>query len=284
MSAAPRVDAHHHVWDLSVRDQEWTREFPLLHRSYGLDDLRPLLTQCAIRATVVVQTLNVAEETPELLSLAKSNPVVAGVVGWVDLCAHDVAGRLARLKELPGGQSLVGIRHLVQDEADEQWLARPDVLRGLGDVADADLVYDLLVRPHQIPAALVAVKSTPNLRFVLDHFGKPPIAAGQMEPWRSQMSELARCENVVVKFSGLVTEADHQHWQPEDLRAYVEVILSTFGPSRVMFGSDWPVCQLAASYERVLSVAEELTHDLSGSERDDLFGQTAIRWYGLDLA
>jgi len=284
MRAAPRVDAHHHVWDLSARDQEWTRQFPLLHRSFGLDDLRPLLSQSAIRATVVVQTLNVAEETTELLSLAKSYPVVAGVVGWVDLCANDVSDQLARLKELPGGDSLVGIRHLVQDEPDEQWLARPDVLRGLGNVQVADLVYDVLVRPPQIPAALCAVKSTPNLRFVLDHFGKPPIAEGRMEPWRSQMTELARCENVAVKFSGLVTEADHRHWQADDLRAYVEVILSTFGPSRVMFGSDWPVCQLAASYERVLSVAEELTQHLSGPERDDLFGRTAIRWYGLDLS
>jgi L-fuconolactonase len=284
MDQTIRVDAHHHVWDLSVRDQEWTRNLPALRRSFFLDDLLPLLEQSDVRATVLVQTLNLAEETLELLVLAKERSPVSGVVGWVNLRDEAVDDELARLQALPGGEFLVGIRHLAQDEPDGEWTCRPDVLRGLKKVEQAGLVYDLLVHEHQIPSAIRAVQSRPDLRFVLDHFGKPLIGGGVMDPWESQMTELAACENVVVKFSGLVTETDHLRWRAEDLRPYVDVVLSQFGPQRMMFGSDWPVCQLAASYEQVVRVAEELTSDLSTSEKGSLFGDTAIRWYGLDLS
>ena len=284
MNKSLRVDAHHHVWDISVRDQPWTDGIPPLHRSFSMFELIPLLQANAIDATIVVQTLHSAEETSELLALANESPVIAGVVGWVDLCAPDLSDELSRTKELPGGDRLVGIRHAAQDEEDDDWLRHPRVSAGLGKVESFGLVYDLLVHHRQIPSAIEAVKSLPNLRFVLDHFGKPAIAAGEIEPWRAQMFELARRENVVVKFSGLITEADIEHWQVSDLRPYVDVVLSAFGPKRLIFGSDWPVCTLGASYDQVINTTGELVADLNIREKEFLFGQTAINWYALDIS
>lgn len=284
MDHTVRVDAHHHVWDLSVRDQEWTRDLPALRRSFSLDDMRPLLDQSGIDTTVVVQTLNLREETPELLALAAQNEVVAGVVGWVDLAGEGVSDEIAQLRASTGGEFLVGLRHVAQDEADNEWTCRPDVLRGLRAVGDLELAYDLLVREHQLPSAITAVHSVPSLRFVLDHFGKPLVGTGEMEPWRTRMTELARCDNVVVKFSGLVTEVVGRPWRVADFTPYVDVVLSLFGAQRVMFGSDWPVCTLAASYFSVIDVAHELTSGLSVAEQDAIFGATAAHWYGLDVA
>ncbi len=282
-----RADAHHHVWDLSVRDQPWTASMPPLRRSFFLGDLRPSLAANQIDRTVVVQTVCVAEETPELLVLADGAPEVAGVVGWADLCAPDIAERLAALQQLPGGRYLVGVRHWVQEEPDPNWLCRPDVRKGLQAVADAGLVYDLLVRHYQLPAALDTVAALDELRFVLDHGAKPDIAHGQLEPWSSHMAELGRRPNVAVKFSGLVSESDPKTWpitsrSVGQFRPYAEVILDAFGPSRVMWGSDWPVCLLAASYEDVLAMAERFTSSMSASEESQVFGGTAQAWYALE--
>jgi L-fuconolactonase len=278
-----RIDAHHHVWDLSVRDHEWTAGLPALRRSFLLDELRPALAAAAIDRTVLVQTVPVAEETPEFLALAAGPgaDVVAGVVGWVDLIDPGVGDRLAQLRAVPGAERLVGIRHLVQSEPDPRWLCRPDVHRGLAAVASADLVYDLLVRPHQLPAAIETVRAFPGLRFVLDHIAKPAIASGQIEPWASDLRRLATAPNVAVKLSGMVTEADPAAWTVENLRPYAEVVLEAFGPQRTMFGSDWPVCLLAGSYADVFAAAEELTRDLSDDEQAAVFGRTAETWYRL---
>lgn len=276
-----RIDAHHHVWDLGVRDQPWTAGLPPLRRSFDLDELRPALDAHAIDATVLVQTITVPEETPELLALAAADPVVAGVVGWVELTAPDVAERIAELRALPGGQRLVGLRHQVQDEPNAQWLCRADVRRGLAAVAGAGLAYDLLVRPHQLPAAIDAVRALPRLRFVLDHAGKPGIARGMYEPWRTDIRALAALPNAAVKLSGLVTEADHHAWTVEQLRPYADVLLDAFGPARVMFGSDWPVCLLAATYGQVIAAAAELAGGLSSAEQAQVFGGTAATWYRL---
>jgi L-fuconolactonase len=235
----------------------------------------------------VVQTVCVAEETPELLALAESAPEVAGVVGWVDLCSPDVAEQLAALRQLPGGRYLVAVRHWVQEEPDNNWLCRPDVRKGLQAVADAGLVYDLLLRHYQLPAALDTVAALNELRFVVDHGAKPDIAHGQVEPWSSQMAELGTRPNVAVKFSGLVTESDQKTWpitsgSVDQFRPYAEVILDAFGPSRVMWGSDWPVCLRAASYDDVLAMAESFTSCLSASEGSQVFGGTARAWYSLE--
>ncbi|MEV0738579.1 amidohydrolase family protein [Streptomyces sp. NPDC050549] len=277
------VDAHHHVWDLSVRDQDWITgpELQQIRRDFTVADLEPEARAAGVDRTVLVQTVTVAEETPEFLALADTHDLVAGVVGWTDLTRPDIADELARLRELPGGQYLKGIRHQVQGEPDPNWLLRPDVRRGLAAVADAGLVYDLLVLPHQFPASVQAAASLPQLIFVLDHLGKPPVASGRLEPWESALRSLAALPNTHCKLSGLVTEADWKTWSTPDLRPYTDAALDAFGPGRLMFGSDWPVCTLAASYGEVAAATGELTDGLGAAERAEVFEGTATRVYGL---
>lgn len=277
------VDAHHHVWDLAVRDQDWLGEPGLdpLRRTFTMADLEPEARAAGVDRTVLVQTVTVAEETPEFLALAAEHELVAGVVGWTDLTRPDVADRLAQLRELPGGCRLRGIRHQVQGEPDPRWLLRADVLRGLAAVAGAGLVYDLVVLPHQLPACVEAAAALPGLTFVLDHLGKPPIASGLLEPWASHIRALAALPNTVCKLSGMVTEADWRTWSPADLRPYAETVLDAFGPDRLMFGSDWPVCTLAATYAEVSYTAGALTPGLGDDERAQVFGGTAARVYRL---
>ncbi|WP_330280868.1 amidohydrolase family protein [Streptomyces sp. NBC_00588] len=283
MSAPPLVDAHHHVWDLAVRDQEWISgpELAPLRRTFSLSDLHPLAENAGFCATVMVQTVAAPEETPEMLAQAAADPLVAGVVGWTDLTAPDVKDALARLRDLPGGDRLVGIRHQVQSEPDPRWLLREDVTRGLSAVNDADLAYDLVVLPHQLPAATAAARRLPGLRFILDHIGKPAIADGTLEPWASQLRALAAEPNTLCKLSGLVTEADWYGWTVDDLRPFAETVLDAFGPNRIMYGSDWPVCTVAAEYAQVLDAARALTLGLSPDERDDIFARTAVSAYRL---
>ncbi|WP_328350722.1 amidohydrolase family protein [Streptomyces sp. NBC_00457] len=274
------VDAHHHVWDLSVRDQDWITgdELRPIRRNFGVADLEPEARATGVDRTVLVQTVTVPDETPEFLALAAAHDLIGAVVGWTDLTRPDVADELARLRELPGGDHLKGIRHQVQGEPDPEWLLRPDVRRGLAAVADAGLVYDLVVLPHQLPACAKAAADHPDLTFVLDHLGKPPIASGRQEPWASAVRTLAARPNTVCKLSGMVTEADPRSWTVDDLRPYADTVLDAFGPDRLMFGSDWPVCTLAATYGEVLSAAKELTDP---SDRSRIFEATATRVYDL---
>ncbi|MFD8388200.1 amidohydrolase family protein [Streptomyces sp. NPDC059680] len=277
------VDAHHHVWDLSVRDQDWIKGPGLrpLRRNFTLADLAPEARAAGVDRTVLVQTVTVAEETPEFLALAAGHDLVAGVVGWADLTRPDIADELSRLRELPGGSFLKGIRHQVQGEPDPQWLLRKDVQRGLAAVATAGLVYDLVVLPHQLPACVEVAHALPQLTFVLDHLGKPLIAAGEHDPWASALRALAALPNTVAKLSGLATEADPASWTTADLRPYTDTALEAFGPDRLMFGSDWPVCTLAATYNDVCTAMAELTADLGDADRHALFEGTATAVYGL---
>ncbi|MEU3345243.1 amidohydrolase family protein [Streptomyces sp. NPDC006700] len=277
------VDAHHHVWDLSIRDQEWIAGPRLqpLRRNFTMDDLVPRAEAAGVARTVLVQTVTVPEETPELLALAAGHDLIAGVVGWTDLTRPDVADELARLRALPGGRFLKGIRHQVQGEPDPGWLLRADVRRGLAAVADAGLAYDLVVLPHQLPACAEAAAILPELTFVLDHLGKPPIVSGELEPWAGAVRALAGRPNTVCKLSGMVTEADLTSWTPADLRPYAEVALDAFGPDRLLYGSDWPVCTLTAPYEEVLTTARDLTSALTEHERTAVFGGTAELVYDL---
>jgi L-fuconolactonase len=276
----PRIDAHHHLWDLAVRDQPWTAELPQLRRSFSFDELRPALRGPAIEGTVVVQTVTVADETPELLRLAAGTPEICGVVGWADLTAPDIADRLARLRAAEGGRRLVAIRHQVQEEPDPRWLVRPDVLAGLRAVAEAGLAYDLVVTRHQLTAAVEAAREVPQLRFVLDHAGKPAIGERLLDPWRADISALAEQPNVAAKLSGLVTETGPD-WKTADLVPYADHLLDRFGADRVMFGSDWPVCTLRAEYAEVVATAEELLAGFGVAERAAVFGGTAGHWYRL---
>lgn len=277
------VDSHHHLWDLTVRDQDWLTgdELAPLRRNFELPEFTAEARDAGVTASVLVQTITVAEETPEFLAIAEDSEVVAGIVGWTDLTHPGVADELARLKELPGGRWLSGIRHQVQGEADPEWLLRADVHRGLAAVEEAGLVYDLVVVPHQLPACIKAAADHPGLTFVLDHLGKPPIACGALEPWAGAVRVFADLPNTVCKLSGMVTEADLTTWSVEDLRPYADTVLNAFGPARLMFGSDWPVCTLAATYAQVLGIADELTTALSGGESEELFAGTARRVYGL---
>jgi L-fuconolactonase len=274
------IDAHHHVWDLAVRDQPWLAgdEMAAIRRNFGADDLRPAAAAAGVTATVLVQTVTVAAETPEMLALAAGDPLIRAVVGWTDLTARDVADQLARLVEAPGGDRLAGLRHQVQEEPDPGWLRRPDVIAGLRAVADAGLAYDLILRPHQLAAATYAAQSVPQLSFVLDHGGNPPVAAGALEPWAAAVRALAACPNVTCKLSGLVT-VTAPGAPPAALRPVADVILGAFGANRVMFGSDWPVCLLASDYPGVMELAQTLTAGLSEAERAAVFAGTAARVY-----
>jgi len=277
---ALRVDAHHHVWDVSRHEYPWM-DGPWadpIRRTFTVADLAAAALPHGIGETVAVQALADVAETRELLALAASHPLVAGVVGWVDLTDPGVAGVLAGLRGAPGGDRLVGIRAMVQDEPDPDWLRRADVQRGLRVLADAGLVYDLLVRPAQLPAAAAVLPEHPDLAVVLDHAAKPEIATGRTEPWASGLAELAALPNVSCKVSGLVTEADHRSWTVEQIAPYVDRVATLFGPQRLLFGSDWPVCLLAADYGRVVELAERT---LAGLPADDVFGGNARRTYRL---
>ncbi|MEV4312455.1 amidohydrolase family protein [Actinocrispum sp. NPDC049592] len=276
-----RVDAHHHLWDLSVRDQDWIDpvSMSVIRRNFDVANLGA--ATIGFDRTVLVQTITVAEETPEFLAVADATELIGAVTGWVDLTQPSVAEDLAKLKAGPGGEWLRGIRHQVQGEPDPRWLCRDDVQRGLAAVFEAGLLYELLILPQQIPAAVETVAAFPDAPFVLDHCAKPPIASGSLEPWATAIRELAGFENVVCKLSGLVTEADWTQWTVDGLKPYADVVLDAFGPSRLMFGSDWPVCLLAGSYADVVGAAEELTSGLTLVEQAEVFGGTASRVYQL---
>ncbi|HEV7647019.1 MAG TPA: amidohydrolase family protein [Actinophytocola sp.] len=271
------IDAHHHLWDPARRDYPWLAGAALdpIRRRYTVDDLRRVSDA---DATVLVQTVSSAAETAEFLATAAAGGPIAGVVGWIDLTAPDVADRLAALDHR---ELLVGIRHQAENEPNPGWLLRTDVQRGLAAVAAAGLTYDLLVNPDQYASAATVAERLPDARFVLDHAGKPPIAAGELDDWARAITEIARRPNVFCKLSGLVTEADHASWRVRDLAPYADHVLGAFGPGRVLFGSDWPVCELAATYGQVVETAETLTAALSPAERHDVFEATSRRAYRL---
>jgi L-fuconolactonase len=269
------IDAHHHLWDPARRAYSWLTGLGAIRRPYTVDDLRGV---SGAAATVLVQTVPSSDETAEFLAVAAAEGPVAGVVGWADLAAPDVAEHLAALAHR---DLLVGIRHQVEDEPDPEWLLRKDVLRGLRAVTEAGLAYDLLVNPAQYAAAAAVADRLPSAVFVLDHAGKPPIASGEVDQWAAAITEIAKRPNVFCKLSGLVTEADWRTWRQADLAPYAGHVLTVFGPERVMFGSDWPVCELAATYAQVTETAETLTAQLSPAERHEVFEATARRVYGL---
>jgi L-fuconolactonase len=273
------------VWDPARRPQPWTDGLPVLQRAFGMDELAPQLRACGVDGTVVVHTVASIEETHELLALAHREPLVAGVVGWFDLTDPALDDALAATAALPGGSHLVGARHQLQVEADPRWLARPDVARGLRTLARHGLAYDVVVSPEQLPLVASVTARLPEVGFVLDHAGKPPISGGDLSDWARDVRALAAHDNVAVKLSGLVTEASWTSWGPDDLRPVLETVLDAWGADRTMVGSDWPVCLLArADYARVTETHDRLLAALGPDERDAVQGGTALRVYGLGLA
>jgi L-fuconolactonase len=289
------VDAHHHVWDLSVRAQPFLDQPELapLRRNFLLSDLEPLAAAEGVTSTVVVQTVTEPDETPEMLKLAADSDLVAGVVGWVDLEAPGASDAIGALRELPGGDLLVGIRHPVLIEPDSDWLTRPAVLRGLADVAAAGLVYDVVPMPRHLRAAVATAAATPELTFVLDHLGNPEIGTEVDPSWADAFGAFAALPNTAGKFSGFLGEpAPGQAGaaarapaagQIAHLRPYYEIALEGFGPERLMFGSDWPVSTMAVGYSGVHAAARSLTADLSSEEKTAIFRDTAQQTYRLKL-
>jgi len=277
------VDAHHHFWDPDTADYPWlTDELAAIRRSFGPADLAPLIAAAGVDATVLVQTRSSVSETEEFLAIAARTRFVRGVVGWIDLTDPAADDAIARLRSGPGGDRLVGIRHQVHDEADPDWLGRDDVRAGIGAVGRAGLVYDLLVRARELPAARALVGALPEVRFVVDHLAKPTIRAGSDPAWTAAVATFRGLPNVWWKLSGLVTEADWRTWQPAQIQPFVDEVIDVAGPDRLLFGSDWPVCLLAARYVDVVATARSLISGLSPTEQAAVLGATARAVYRLD--
>lgn len=275
------IDAHQHFWDPSRADYPWmdAPELAPIRRAFGPADLAPLLRANGIDASIVVQCRSSVGETEEFLRIAATTPFIVGVVGWVDLTDGAVDETLARLRGLPGGDRLVGIRHQVHDESDPDWLLREDVQRGLAAVFAQGLSYDLLVRTRELPAAIATAQAFPQARFVLDHAAKPPIADGFSREWADLLAALAACGNVWCKISGLATEARWDDWDAERLFPFVAHAAECFGEDRLIFGSDWPVCLLAGNYGAIKGALEACLTKLGPRPRDKAFGTNAERAY-----
>jgi L-fuconolactonase len=277
-----RIDAHHHLW---TADYAWLAEPGLepLRRDYTVEDLRRELPTGKVDATVLVEAGRCRlDETVGFLALAADTPEIAGVVGWASLTDPDLPGTIAALLDGAGGDLLVGLRDQVQGVTDPGYLARPDVRGALRAIGSAGLTFDLVVREDQLPACAAAVAAVPNTMFVLDHLGKPRITPDGLREWRDAVEPLAACDNAAAKLSGLLTEAG-PGWTVEAIAPFVETALELFGPDRLLIGSDWPVCELVASYADALAAVGSCLSGLSPSERAAVAGGTAIRTYGLEI-
>jgi L-fuconolactonase len=248
----------------------------ILQRDYLPAELEPLLRAGGFDGSIAVQACQSVEDTAFLLELARRHAFIKGVVGWVDLCSNRLDEQLARFAPDPG---LVGVRHIVHDEPDDDFILRADFRRGIGRLREFDLTYDLLLFPRHIPRAVRLVEEFPEQPFVLDHIAKPVIRDGQFSPWREDLRTLAAFPNVTCKLSGLVTEARWDAWRPEDIHPYLDAVVEAFGPSRLMIGSDWPVCLLAGDYGRVMDVVVNYVERLSEDERQGILGENAAHVY-----
>lgn len=278
-----RIDSHHHVWDLSVRAQDWMVGDALkpVSRTFTMADMEPELEAASIDYTVIVQTVAVMEETPEFLTLASEHPKIAAVVGWLDMEADDITPALESHLSHPEAHRLVSIRDLAQYQEDPRWLMRPNIVRNVQRLGERGLSFDILTLHPQLAAAVDLVAACPDTRFVLDHISKPNIAAGDIDEWAQNMKALGKLPNVVVKVSGMVTEAKWDDWTVETFRPYVDVVTENFGPQRMMFGSDWPVCLLGGTYQEIVGIVETITADWSVSEKEAFWATTAINAYRL---
>ena len=272
-----KIDTHQHFWKYNERDYGWMGEgMGVLKRDRLPGDLAPLLQETGIDGTVTVQARQSLEETEWLLQLADENTFIKGVVGWADLRSGQLEEQLDRFSSHP---KLCGVRHVVHDEPDDQFMMRDDFVRGIGKLADYNLTYDLLLFPKHLPVACELVAMFPGQRFVLDHISKPFIKDGKIEPWADDIRGLASFENVACKISGMVTEADWHNWKPEDFRPYMDIVLDAFGADRIMIGSDWPVCTVAGKYADVIRIAAEFVQGLSKDEQAAVWSENAKRAY-----
>lgn len=274
-----QIDAHQHFWMYSASEYEWIDEsMAALRRNFLPDDLKPELENAGFHGSIAVQARQAPEETRWLLDLADRAPWILGVVGWADLRSPEVRSQLTVLCR---NSKLVGVRHVVQSELDDRFLMQPDFLRGIGVLGEFDLAYDLLIYARHLPVAAEFVERFPRQRFVLDHLAKPPIKSGDIDSWAQGISRLAAFPNVFCKLSGMVTEADWRGWKAEQLFPYLDVTFESFGPDRLMIGSDWPVCLVAASYMRATEIVRNYLLQKSPESQDLVLGGNAQRFYRL---
>lgn len=272
------LDSHQHFWKYDAAHYPWIPQGSPLHRDWLPTDLAALQKPLGLDGSIAVQARQTLEESRWLLELADQSPVIKGVVGWVDLRSERVEEQLAQFAPNP---KFVGVRHVVQDEPDDNFMLRPEFLRGIGKLKAFDLKYDILIYPKQLPAATALVKQFPEQPFVLDHIAKPHIGNGLISPWREQIRELAQAPNVMCKISGMVTEANWARWKPADFKPYLDVVCEAFGEDRLMFGSDWPVCLLAANYAQVHELARAYVAQYSNAAQDKIMGGNARNFYGV---
>ncbi len=276
------IDAHHHFWEIgkSGFDYSWMDADALqpIRKTYLPADLKAHLDATGVDQSIFVQTQHNVEENRWILQFCKDNDFLAGMVGWVDLASKDCESQLEEFKDAP---HFVGIRHVTHDEPDDNWIVRDDVMNGLRVLEKHSMPFDLLFFVKHLPHATTLGKAFPNLPMVIDHLAKPEIKAGRLDNWEDHFRAAAKFPNMFCKISGMVTEADWSGWKPADLKPYVEIAIDAFGPERCMYGSDWPVCELAGSYEQVIGAAREVLASLSTSEQEQVFGGTAKRFYGL---
>lgn len=274
-----RLDAHQHFWKYNPAEYDWINgEMAVLRRNFLPQDLAPLLASEGFDGSVAVQARQSLEETRWLLELAAHNQIIKGVVGWLDLRSPELPAQLHQFAQNP---KLVGVRHIVQGEPDDEFMLRPEFRRGIASLRDFNLTYDILIYPRQLPAAIKLVREFPDQRFVLDHIAKPPIAEGRVTPWDRGIQELAQSTNVWCKLSGMVTEARWEAWKPVDFRPYLDVVLNTFGPARLMIGSDWPVCTVSATYHRTMELVSSFICTLTSNEQESILGGNCANFYGL---
>lgn len=282
MSAAPpkiTIDSHQHFWRYDAKRDGWiTDDMSLLRRDFLPDELDREFDANGVDGSIAVQADQSEDETLFLLDLAKRNKRIAGVVGWVDLRAPRLEERLQCFSQF---RKLCGFRHIAQAEPDDRFLVGKEFVRGLARLHEFGFTYDILIYPRQLPAAIELVSRLPEQRFVVDHLAKPAIKAGNREPWSTHIRNIAQNGNVFCKVSGLATEADWAHWKPEDIFPYLDVVFEAFGPDRLMFGSDWPVCLLAASYGQVKGVIEAYVEAHAARHKENVFGSNAVRFYRL---
>lgn len=277
-----RLDGHQHFWKVERGDYHWMGPaVSPLCRDYLPPDLLPSLARHKIDRTILVQAAQTVAETDFLLELAERYDFIGGVVGWLDLDSPDFTSQFDKYRKNP---KFIGVRPMLQDLSDDAWVLRPEVLRSLHTIADADFPFEFLTYTRHLPYVLRALEEVPPLRAVIDHISKPEIRNRSLEPWKTLIAQVASHNNVYCKLSGMITEADHEHWTPEDLRPYTDHVLDCFGWDRVIYGSDWPVCTLAGNYDQVVDgLTRALGSRMNAEAEQKLFGSNAVRFYKLDI-
>ena len=272
-----RIDAHQHFWMYNPAQYGWISDkMPELKHDFLPEHLAPLLAGQSFDGSIAVQARQDLEETSWLLQLADQNDFIKGVVAWVDLCSPDLP---AQLEHFAANPRLVGVRHVLQDEPDDEFMLRPEFRRGIARLAEHNLAYDLLLHPRHLPVAVKLVREFPRQRFVLDHIAKPAISNGSMNPWKQDIRQLASFDNVFCKLSGMVTETHWKQWKPQDFHPYLDVVCEAFGGDRLMIGSDWPVCTLSATYEQTVEIVTDYITQSMPGEADKIFGANCKHWY-----